>query len=434
MRKIINVLFLVSVFMLFQASHPETGNAYVASTCGNMVCEAGESINNCAEDCNFTIKPATVVWSGMKLSEAQLNFAATNFYIIQVGESLINSTIYSTLKGYNPDVLLLGYVNSKHIQPGTEREQESEANEFLFAHNAGNNRIQNYAFGNYLMDISNPEWTDMTIKWANEHPVEADGIMFDAAAPFLSRGKYTALPAGYNKCVYATDMKEHISAVKTGSQKLLIINGLREALDYCDSGRKCSDCNNYLEGVDGGIIEGFIFFPGHQYTSAAQSRRFVNYLIKAGNMGKIAYASTKSYMEDIDKRVFAVAAYLLGSSEYSAYNFVDIDNEFSAPLQYYPEYEINLGTPLEFPDRVEELLNSSRTLSIRNFENGMVIVNPFKRDATIQLASGFSKVIPHGGGPVGVDGNYDGYLEYQPVPAGTLLVPAKTAAILVYTE
>ncbi len=433
MRKIIGLVLLVSVFVLFEVSHPAVGNAFVASTCGNMVCEAGETLTNCPEDCNFTIKPTTVVWSGMNLSEAQLEFAATNFYIIQIGESLVNSNIYPALKAYNSDVLLLGYINSKHIQPNTEKNQECEANELLFAYDASNNRIQNYAFGNYLMDISNPEWTDMSTKWANEHPPEADGIMFDTATPFLLKSKYTALPAGYNKCEYAVDMKDHIATVKADSQKLLVINGLKEALDYCDSGTKCSGCNNYLEGVDGGIIEGFIFFQGHQYTSASQSRRFVNYLIKAGNMGKLVHVSSKSHMGNINKRLFAIAAYLLGNSEYSSYSFVDLKNEFSAPLQYYPEYEINLGAPLEFPNRVEDLLNSSRTLAIRHFENGMVIVNPFDKDATIQVDGGFSRIIPHGGGPVDVNANYDGYLEYQEVPAGTLKVPANTAIILEYT-
>ncbi len=151
-----------------------------------------------------------------------------------------------------------------------------------------------------------------------------------------------------------------------------------------------------------------------------------------GKLGKISSAYTQSYMNNINNRIFALAAYLLGVNEYSFYAYIDCDYEFSAPLQYYPEYDIDIGDPLDFPNNLMDLLNGD--LIIRNFERGKIIINPFKDGAVIQISEKYSKVIPHGGGLVDINGNYDGYLEYQEILPGPLNITAETAMILVATS
>jgi hypothetical protein len=140
-------------------------------------------------------------------------------------------------------------------------------------------------------------------------------------------------------------------------------------------------------------------------------------------------ACTKGYKENTDSRIFALACYLLGANELSTYNFVDIDNEFSNPLQYYPEYEIDLGNPVDYPNKVVELLDPETNLVIRLFEKGMVIVNPWSYHIDIQLDATYQKITPHGGGIVRIDGITDGYLTYESI-SGCVTVPKQSAIIL----
>ncbi|MEA1924863.1 MAG: cellulase family glycosylhydrolase [Candidatus Altiarchaeota archaeon] len=399
----------------------------VCANCGNEQCGKGETGCNCPGDCNFKIKPALVIWSGTSLSEAQLQFAANNYCSIQIGKDFIDEPIYADLRRYNSDVLLLGYINSRHVKPGNYRHLECEEDEALFAHDDGGRRIRNLDFDNYLMDIHNPDWTAKIMEWVNEHPPDANGIMLDSAHPTLYESGYSSLPAGYDPCQYALSMEKLFANVSANTNLLITFNGLSKGI-MCGED-VCQECGNYVGDVDGGGVEGFVFRKVPQDVDVGCLYNNVNAIIKTGKLGKMSNAYTRYDMNDIPKRTFAFAAYMLGMNEYSSYAFTDMKHEFSDPLQYYPEYGIDLGAPLDFPSDVKELLQGN--LAVRNFEKGKVIVNPFNTAGEIQAPQGYKKIIPHGGGLVDINGKYDGYLEYQEVPAGTLTVSAKTAVILV---
>ncbi len=250
-------IFLFSFFILVLLFSFPLG--IYAQICGNGRCEEGETVENCSEDCNFKIKLPLVIWSGTSLSDAQLQFAAENYHFIQIGKEFITSSIYADLHSYNPNVLLLGYINSKHVTPGNYRQIECEEDELLFAHNDSGERIQNIKFGNYLMDIHNPDWAAKIIKWTNEHPPDVDGIMLDTASPTLHEPDYPSLPAGYDPCQYAVGMKKLFADLKNNTNLLIMFNGLNKGIQCGE--KVCSECDNYVENVDGGGIEGFIFRP-----------------------------------------------------------------------------------------------------------------------------------------------------------------------------
>ncbi len=73
-------------------------------------------------------------------------------------------------------------------------------------------------------------------------------------------------------------------------------------------------------------------------------------------------------------------------------------------IYYYPEYEIDLGVPL---DRYRV---NGKGIYERQFEKGMVLVNPSDTESyTYRLDRKYNKVIPVGGGVLQEDGTCDGY-------------------------
>ena len=353
------------------------------------------------------------------LSQEQLEFTAENFDSVLVGQWSLDIEKASDLKFYNPEISIIGYINSKHLIPGSWRYQECEQNGNLFAYAVNGNKIKSLDFGQVLTDIHNPDWTGKIIEWANKLPSHFDGIFLDVAQPTLVEPNYKHLPGGYDPYQHAIAMTELFYNIRQEYYGTVTFNGLKEGLKYV----------GYATDVDAGVLEGFVFSRSRQNVDPGTIQNHVNALIEAGKRGLTGSACTKGYKENIDNRIFALACYLLGANELSTYGFVDMNNEFSNPLQYYPEYGIDLGNPVDYPDEVEDLRDPGTNLFIRLFEEGMVIINPWSEDIEIQLDGEYSEVIPYGGGVVGTDGTYDGYLDYENV-SGSVTVPGKSAMIL----
>ena len=289
-------------------------------------------------------------------SQAQLQFTADNFDEVIVGQWEADIEKASVLKSCNPEISIIGYLNSKHLFPGSARYEECADNEEIFAHDVRGNRIKSLDFDQYLTDIHNPDWTVKTIQWANRLPPAFDGVFLDVAQPILVEFNYRYLPKGYNPSEHAIAMKELLYNVKHNTQGMVVFNGLEDGLEY----------DGYTDNVDGGLIEGFIFSRLRQDADFERVNDHVNVLIESGKRGIIGAVSVKGCKENINSRMFALACYFLGENELSIYNFVDINNEFSNPLQYCPEYKIGLGSPVNYPNKMEDLLDPDTNLLIRH--------------------------------------------------------------------
>jgi hypothetical protein len=354
------------------------------------------------------------------LSEKQLQFAAEKFDAITIGHWKESWAKAAVLKHYNPNVLLFGYINSTHLIPDSWRYEECESDEDLFAHDINGNRIIDIVFGNVLMNIHNPEWTEKLIKWANELPVEMDGILLDSAGPTLHEPFYNALPAQYDPINNALAMAGLLHSVKASTSLAVCFNGLKEGLQE----------EGYVDPLDGGALEGFVYSRSFQDTNFNRVYAHASALIEATKRNKFFSVEVKSYRDDTQRRLFALSTYLLASSEYSSYTFIDIDNEFTQYLQYYPEYELKLGNPLNQPQSVEDLYDSKLELYVRKFENGMVILNPWQHKIKTRVPSAHYRAVIKGGGPVGKDGIVSGSLSYKAVSRSISLEPL-SAVILV---
>lgn len=99
----------------------------------------------------------------------------------------------------------------------------------------------------------------------------------------------------------------------------------------------------------------------------------------------------------------------------------------SGPLEWYPEWNVDLGAPVAGPAAdVSALLQGG--VYRRDFANGSVLVNPGASVVTVALGGTYQRVVPSGGGAVDATGAEPGTLSMQPVTS--IQVQAATAEIV----
>jgi len=179
--------------------------------------------------------------------------------------------------------------------------------------------------------------------------------------------------------------------------------------------------------IDGAFLESF-----GQYTDTYNWTLSMNRGLNLTDNGKIVimqpYPSsapnTAAGQRQID---FFLGTYLLLKGDQT---YLNID--YGGGVQYYPEYQLNLGTPTTpLPSNVSGYLWNG--VYRRDFQNGFVLVNPGSTTYTLNLGGTYQKVIASGGGTmtdsqIDANGNYiGGSLSYQNVSSVTLA--GGTAAI-----
>jgi hypothetical protein len=180
------------------------------------------------------------------------------------------------------------------------------------------------------------------------------------------------------------------------------------------------DNANGVPFIDGAFLEGF-----GEYTDTYNWTFSMNQGLNLTDNGKIvimqpypsADPSTAAGQQQVN---FLLGTYLLlkGNETY-----INIDD--GGGVQYYPQYELNLGsavTPL--PSNVSGYLWNG--VYRRNFQNGFVLVNPGNTTYTLNLGGNYQLVQGTGGGTMtdadlDANGNYIGAsLTYQNVSSVTL--------------
>ena len=97
----------------------------------------------------------------------------------------------------------------------------------------------------------------------------------------------------------------------------------------------------------------------------------------------------------------------------------------SSTLEWYPEWDLDLGAPLTQPAALDELAWNG--VYRREFEKGIVLVNPGTRSVQVDLGMPFRRVEPRGGGQVPASGVPSGTLGLSPVT--TVVLSPKSADV-----
>ena len=309
-----------------------------------------------------------------------------------------------------------------------------DAHENMFCHSDSTiqdtcTRIETI-YGSYLMDggdIVSSTAPDAITHWINYYAITAshqvdscdyDGLFMDSAGHKLNSDELedtTKIPWDYSDSTWRDDRYVALNFVKSYlPNKLVIFNGL-----HSDNG---ADSSLYL--TDGGMWEDFAYncntgdYKGvggwWQAITCMQNNRDIARLILT--------VKKPGLINDTTARTFSVASYLLIVNDNTVLTLSDYS--WSNHIQYFPEFNISLGTP------TGDFYYNQDSLFIREFDDGMVLVNPFATSTkTYTLNQPYYKVTGTGGGIIDSNATYNGCLNYDSI-SGTVTIPPVSALIL----
>jgi len=329
-----------------------------------------------------------------------------------------NNTIFSKTTGYQYD--------------------DCNSTESLYAHYTDcepscgpSDRIYNEESGvYYLMDVMTGagDWDDMKLSWTAQLNSYYDGITWDDGGGVLGANYvWPSRPYGYTDEAYwaAKSATHNYMAANAASGKKTLFNGYRYWYENHDFGN----------GADGGKIESCIqstvTSPVHGPTDHAWIEADVNAIFETATHGKILVCHPKEATDDLfttDERMVAFAGFLLAQNPTYHYYFVMTKMVFQA--RWYPEYLINIGSPVGSFTEMAELENEDG-LFIRNYTNGIVVLNDTEGAINYTMPTCMFSFAITGGGAIGTDGSLPGSLTTT-IECGTVSIASGTAKIYKY--
>ena len=369
------------------------------------------------------------------MSDAQVRFAATHY----VGTQKLTLNLSRPLRAINPRFLVLHYhlamwqsaPNVLFITDGTTWGNDYptvNAHESWFWHNRENQRVASSNDGKLLMNVSDPgfraHWRDSLIRQVEDGDYEA--IFLDSASPALLQGEARS-PA--DPRLSADGVRTNTFDELGGRSWIAAWEDWITALDRALSAREIPlipnvgslvttwDNTNYSLAA-GAFSEGFLD-PGF---STQDWKAAADQTLALVRRNKIVIL--QNYLpsaNDVARRRFLLASYLLvkGARTYVAYFAAD-------PFEWYPEWDLDLGAAHTSAVTMEDL--SWNGIYRRDFDKGVILVNPGTSAVQVTLEATFNRVEPVGGGAVSRDGTVSGRVETIPVTA--LEIGAKSAEIL----
>jgi Hypothetical glycosyl hydrolase family 15 len=369
------------------------------------------------------------------MSEAQVRFAATHY----VGTQKLTLNLSRPLRAINPRFLVLHYhlamwqsaPNVMFITEGNAWANDYaavNAHESWFWHNRENQRVTSNHDGKLLMNVSEPgfreHWRDSLIRQVEDG--DYDGVFLDSASPALLQGEARS-PA--DPRLFADGVRTNTFDELGGRSWIAAWQDWIAELDRSLSTRGIPlipnvgslvttwDSTDY--SLTAGVFsEGFLD-PGF---STADWKAAADQTLALVRRNKIVILQNYlPWADDVARRRFLLASYLLvkDARTYIAY-FA------SNPLEWYPEWDLDLGAAQKTAVTVDDL--GWNGVYRRDFDNGIVLINPGTSAVHVNLESTFKRIEPVGGGAVAPDGAVSGRVET--VPVTTLEISAKSAEIL----
>ena len=373
------------------------------------------------------------------LSAAQQRFVATHF--VGTEKQVLSDT--RALRAINPNFLVLHY----HLAMWQSAPSVSfiidgqtwgndyptvTADESWFWHNASNGRVT-APDGKFLMNVSVKAFSDY---WASSLATqvadgEYDGIMFDSAAPNLLQGWCGGSGANQDSRLAGTAAKDTAFAELGSTTWIAAWQTWIGALDATLAAKGIPLIPN-----DGSFVTSWdttnyaltagVFSEGFADPTFAESdwKAATTELLSLSAAGKILIL--QNYLasaNDTKTRLYYLANYLLvkGHATY-------LDYFAGGPLEWYPEWTVDLGAPTG-PVVTDVSALASGGVYRRDFAKGSVLVNPATSTVNVDLGATLNLVAPSGGGAIDASGNVAGSVMTSPVTS-VALAPTSAAIVL----
>jgi len=373
------------------------------------------------------------------MSTAQIKFATSHY----VGTEKQVLAVTQALRAVNPAFLVLHYhLAMWQAAPATQFIVDGMTwgndyptvtlNEAWFWHNAQSQRVTSSADQKLLMNVSvqgfQQYWAQSIAQQVDDG--QYDGVMFDSASPALLQGECGGSGAGQDPRIAGTAARYTTFADLGGATWVDAWQTWIAALSATLSAQGIPLIPNtsaFTTGWDntdytlspGAFVEGF---AGTGF-AASDWQASTNELLKLASLDRITILQNYlSSTTDVATRMYYLGNYLLVKGHHTY-----LDYFASGPLEWYPEWAIDLGAPTTAATTdVADL--SSGGVYRRDFQKGSVLVNPTSSPVTVDLGGTRRQVVPSGGGAVDASGSTPGSVTMQ---AATSVVVGATTAVVV---
>jgi PKD repeat protein len=382
-----------------------------------------------------------------QFNDAQVRFCAGHY----AGCQKMTRSAADRLRAINPDFLILHYrlgnglgyrIAEGNCQPSgdliriiegndwvVEWPGNDQLNEAWFFHwpESSNTRVYQCDWGWYLMEIGHSGWRQY---WKTEvlrqlAANDNDGLFMDS----ISVPNYISYN-GFNPPLPAIDENfENAWADRIYQWLQWLKNNIGDYYIVVNAGGWINnrDDTDYSP-ADGIMIEGFVEEVEQSPIAFADWQLQMNRILDAVQRNQAIIA--QSYVSGNQDRMYVVGCYLLFKHHQSYVNI-----QFDMDAEWWPEYDIPIGKPSADPVlEINELDIDGDFIYQRQFENGLVLVNPTNPwdgsavTRTIQLNTTRYLATGNGGGNLPENAVPTGTLTYQAVTQ--VILPPFTAAIL----
>ena len=368
------------------------------------------------------------------MTAEQMQFAATHY----VGSQKLVLGTTRALRALNPNFVVLHYhlamwqsaPSVSFITDGLDWSNDYPdvtTHESWFWHNVSGGRVASSADGKLLMNVSDPGFAAY---WADSIAQQTaagdyDGVFLDSASPALLQGECSrddsrlAGTAARDQIFTELGGQTWIAAWDTwiaGLDGSLAAKGT-PLIPNTSAFTTTWDNSDYTRTA-GIFSEGF----ADPSFSLADWKASTNQLMAIAVAGKIVIE--QNYLAsttDVQRRLYYLANYLLVKWNRTYLFYFANDT-----LEWYPEWEIDLGAPLAKPTTVDTL--AWQGVYRRDFAKGSVLVNPGTSAVSVTLAAPMQQIAPQGGGAVPTDGATTSSMAATSV--GSLSLPPGSGAIL----
>ena len=287
------------------------------------------------------------------------------------------------MRGANPRLRILAYQNGGYSLPGRSYPES------WYAHTAGGARIRSRDYGNFLMQISNPDWVRHVVRECHDHldVSRYDGCFLDSVGPAaLSTNYATGTPIdprtgqAWRLADYVKAGRHLAAAVgRSTGRRLVVANGVAGGAAYFASP---GSTGVLADPIDGAMVELFVrqpFDAAGSYRPTSRWRLDVDMLRHASRHGRTLFCVTKAWSNASRARKermfrFAFATFLLGSSSRSYFSFL-FDKHTGRRSS---AWDVGLGRPRAAYGRRDGVFQ-------RRFAHGRVLVNPADRGVRVRL-------------------------------------------------
>jgi hypothetical protein len=289
------------------------------------------------------------------------------------------------MKAAAPDLVLLVYLNATFAQKG----QADAYPASWYLRDANGDKVRSLAFGNYLMDPTNPAWVADRVQTCGRllRASHYDGCLLDVVGTAPVHPWYvTGVPIDpttsqpWTAAAWLQATTDLAAAVKAGNESAMVIgNGLGDGTRFFDPS---TPSRSVLTGIDGGIAEAWLRAASgsiDRFPTAAAWKKSLD-MLQATD--KRVFVQTKLWTSGTQEQKrdwhrFALASFLLGNGGHAYFSFSESRTTSGvAPDELAARTDI--GLPVAPYDRADGVYQ-------RPYTRGLVLVNPTTATVTVPL-------------------------------------------------